>query len=575
MPTDILMYLLILLAAAFIGGSFSKSIKQPPVVGYLMSGLILGLLFGNTFKVVTIDFLAELGIVLLLFTLGLEFPLDRFKKSGMTIVSAAIIQVLLTIIILSLLITRFSFDFYAALFMATAFSMSSTAIIVKILSDKDEMETHPSQVLITWTVTQDLIVLPLLVILPTLGKELFQSSFNFIIIFNLFKNLLVAGVVLFVVLLLGRKWVPYIINKVTALNNRELLLVAILLITITFGWFTQILGFSIEIGSFLMGIMIARSAQNHAVFSEIRPLRDIFAMLFFVTLGLLIPSGFIFTNFLQIFEITLLVIVFKFILCLILLFYLGFHARTSFFVSMGLINVGEFAFVLARMGLNKNLISQHVFGLIISVALLSILLFPPLFLSTGTIYQNLRDLIKKRWNKLYISVFSGVEYNESLNQILLKDHVVLCGYGRVGKYIGRALEMMQIPYIVIEYNHQKMQELKKNGIQVVYGDPSDRDILDYAQVDFAKAVVIAIPDLHSQSQIITNSLSLNKDIQIFCRTHKEGNQKLLKALGATYIIQPEFEASLSITDKLLKLFGISGEDINGKLIRLKIEHGLG
>jgi len=159
--------------------------------------------------------------------------------------------------------------------------------------------------------------------------------------------------------------------------------------------------------------------------------------------------------------------------------------------------------------------------------------------------------------------------------LLLKDHVVLCGYGRVGKYVGRALEMMQIPYIVVEYNHQKSEELKEKGIPVIYGDPSDRDILDYAQVDYAKAVVIAIPDLHTQSQIIVNSLNLNSEIQIYCRTHREGDQKLLKALGATYIIQPEFEASLSITDKLLKLFGISGEDINGKLIRLKIEHGLG
>ena len=575
MPSDILLYLLILLIAAFVGGTISKSIKQPPVVGYLMSGLILGLIFGNNFKILTIDFLAELGIVLLLFTLGLEFPLDRFKKSGQTTVIAAIAQVLLTIIILSILITGFGFSFYAALFMATAFSMSSTALIVKILGDKDEMETHPSQVLITWTVTQDLIVLPLLIILPTLGKELFQGSFHFLVIFSIFKNLLVAGVLLFIVLLLGRKWVPYAIGKISPLNNRELLLVAILLITIAFGWFTQILGFSVEIGAFLMGIMIARSAQNHAVFSEIRPLRDIFAMLFFVTLGLLIPSGFIFANFAIIFEMTLLVIIIKFILCLILLFYLGFHARTSFFVSLGLINVGEFAFVLSRMGLAQNLISTHVFGLIVSVTLFSIIFFPPVFFSSAIIFQFVRDLFKKRWNGMYVKIFSGVNHVETLPQLLLKDHVVLCGYGRVGKYVGRALEMMQIPYIVVEYNHQKSEELKEKGIPVIYGDPSDRDILDYAQVDYAKAVVIAIPDLHTQSQIIVNSLNLNSEIQIYCRTHREGDQKLLKALGATYIIQPEFEASLSITDKLLKLFGISGEDINGKLIRLKIEHGLG
>ena len=175
---------------------------------------------------------------------------------------------------------------------------------------------------------------------------------------------------------------------------------------------------------------------------------------------------------------------------------------------------------------------------------------------------------------LYTKFFSHYEHDEILEELPYKNHVVLCGYGRVGKYVGRALDMAKIRYVVIEYNHQKAQELKAKGIQVIYGDPADKDILDYAQVDYAKAVVIAIPDLTTQRQVIAHSRELNKDVEIYCRSHHEEHMEHLKTLGATAIIQPEFEASLSITDKILRSFGQKGKDIEGKITRLKIEHGL-
>ncbi len=324
----------------------------------------------------------------------------------------------------------------------------------------------------------------------------------------------------------------------------------------------------------MAGLLIAESAAQHAVYSEIRPLRDIFSLLFFTSLGLIIPQGFIFNHFGTIFGLTTLVVGIKFIVVMCLILYFGYHAKTSFIVSIALVEVGEFAFILARLGLSQGVISQDAYSYILSVALLSILVMPPLLLAAPSIYSKIRVFFKTKFPVVYLQLFSHFEQAYIQEELPYKDHVVLCGYGRVGKYVGRALTMAKIPYVVVEYNHQTLKELKDSGVEVVYGDPSDIDILDYAQVDKARAVVIAIPDLHTQQMVIVNSLKLNKNIKIYCRSHHEEHQKHLKNLGVTSVIQPEFEAALSITDKILTSFGTKQKDIEGKITRLKIEHGL-
>ena len=160
-------------------------------------------------------------------------------------------------------------------------------------------------------------------------------------------------------------------------------------------------------------------------------------------------------------------------------------------------------------------------------------------------------------------------------QYPMEGHIVICGYGRVGKYVGRALEMASVPFLVVDYNHQTVKSLREHGIHVVYGDPADKDVLDYAQVDLARAIIIAIPDRHTQELVIGHAQTLNRRIKIICRTHHEEDQARLKSLGVQTIIQPEFEAALAIVERLLPEFGVSLDDVSGKVSRLKIEHGMG
>src|SRR3989344_2471247 len=377
MPISVLTYLLVIVCTAFILGAVMRFIKQPPVIGYLIAGFILSLFLKSNETNEIVNFLSELGIVFLLFTLGIEFSFKRLGKVAHIAIIGAIVQILTTMLFGTLLITGFGFSLFAAFFMASAFSLSSTAIVVKILTDKGEMDTLPGEIMVGWLVVQDLAVLPLMIILPSLGKEMLSGGLTPLSFLLLAKNTLFAFLALGLVLYAGKHLVPWILKKIAGLNSRELLLVSVFIIVLLAAILTQQLGLSAAIGAFLAGLVIAESTQMHAVFSEIRPLRDLFAMVFFTTLGLILPAGFILQNIGTILSLSLIIMLVKFVIVMCLVLYLGYHAKTSFIVGVGLIEIGEFAFVLARVGLFGQTITTFEYGMIVSVALTSILIMPP------------------------------------------------------------------------------------------------------------------------------------------------------------------------------------------------------
>ncbi|MEK7165877.1 MAG: cation:proton antiporter [Patescibacteria group bacterium] len=575
MPAQIITSLLVLVSAAFVGGAVLKLLKQPPVVGYLISGLTVSILFGVSDTNVVVKFLSELGIVLLLFTLGLEFSWEKLKKVANIAIIGGILQILLTTVLIAFILVSFGFALFPAYFAAAAFSLSSTAIVIKILTDRGELDSLPGEIMTAWLIVQDLAVLPMMLVLPLLGKITQSGNSIAGLTLSILNGLFLSTVVLSLFLVLGKELIPRLMTQLARLESRELLLTGVFAIALAGAYFTQYLGLSAALGAFLSGLLISRSHETHAVFSEVRPLRDLFALLFFTTLGFVLPAGFFFAHFGTIFALTLLVIAIKFLVSMFLTFYLGHHAKTSFLVGIGLIEVGEFAFVLASLGLSEGLVDTTIYGLIVSVGLLSILLMPPIYLGAPVFYNKLRDYSRQQLPFVYTRFFATSQHHDTLPELPFQNHVVLCGYGRVGGYIGRALTMAHIPFVVVEINQHKAASLRNDGFTVVFGDPADIDILDYAQVDKAKAVVVAIPDLATQEQVITNSLRLNKKVSIYCRTHNETHQKYLKDLGVLEVIQPEFEASIAIAGKILKIFGQPSGSIDSKVSRLKIEHGLG
>lgn len=564
---------LLVFASAIIGGVLARRLKLPMVVGYIAAGV----LFGNVLPGITdrpfLKLIGDVGVTLLLFTLGVEFSFHRLRRILSTIAWAVILQILLCILLFLGVFFSLGFGFIPALYLAAAASLSSTAIVVKILSERGELDTVPGELATGWLVVQDLAVIPLMILLPALSITQLAGTQQFLtLLFWVGISLLKAGLVIGVVIYLGRVGIGKILHYVASIGNQEIFLIATVGVVFLAGLLAYSVGLSIALGAFIAGLLVAETSQNHTIFAEIRPLRDIFAVVFFVSLGMVLPVAALVPKIPLILLLTVTVVIVKWLLVLGLCRFLGYHRKTAFLVALMLTQISEFGFIIAREGVTIGVLTHQQYILLVAVTFTTILVSSPMIYNGNKFYYWVYGVLGHKWPKIFST---KQESHSEQEELPIRDHVVICGYGRVGKYIGRALQMAGIAFLVVDYNHTTIAELKEKGIQVIYGDPADRDVLDYAQVDIAKVLIIAIPDRHTQEMIITHAQTLNRRIKIICRTHHEEDQAHLKSLGVSTVVQPEFEAALSIAQRLLSEFGISAEDISGKISRLKIEHGLG
>lgn len=554
---------MLLLSAAITGGAIAVRLKLPSIVGYIAGGILAGILIPGSIDHQFVSSIADVGVTLLLFTIGIEFSFHKLKKVLKSIMLPSIAQILLCICIFIALLLVLHIPYVAALYIASAMALSSTAIVVKLLSERGERETLPAEIATGWLIVQDLAVIPMIILLSAMSTVAHVWSIGF--------ALAKAGLLIAVIMYLGRFGIPKLLNAVAGLRNRELFLLTVMGIVSLVGLATYTMGLSLALGAFLAGLLVSETSQNHAVFAEIRPLRDIFAVIFFVSLGMSLPTSTFINHWPEILLLSIVVLLIKGGIIFGLLRYLGYHRKNAMFVGLYLTQMSEFGFVLAKSGELAGALSQEHAALLVATTFVTIAISAPLITHAQIIYTRLQFIFKKV-PKYFPEHNGGLADEKELPYV---DHVVICGYGRIGRYIGRALAMSNIPFVVVDLNLATLRWLRDQGIETVYGDPSEKEILDYAQVDRARALVIAIPDRHTQEMVIAHAHSLNRRIKIICRTHYEEDQKHLKALGVQTIIQPEFEAALTIVNKLFMDFGIEDEERNGKITRLKIEHGAG
>ncbi len=559
--------LVILVLLALAGGVVAKKLKQPLILGYLIIGLLFSFVPIKFFEWHNLKVIADIGVAFLMFTLGLEFSFDAFKKIKNIVLWGGLGQVILTMVLFLIVLPFLGFAFEDSFYLAAAFSLSSTAVVVKILSDRGELLTLPGQIMIGWLLIQDLAVLPMMILIPSFARA--ETAGWGQVLPSLGRSI----IILYIVLLLAKRVVPWLIDKITAFNSREVLLLFVVSLSLIAAFFTYSLGMSFAIGAFIAGLMVSTTVESHAVFAEIRPLRDLFITVFFLILAINAQPAMWLSHWGIILGLTLLVIMVKMILIFSLTLYFGYHSKVAFLVGIGLVQVGEFGFILAQEGVRSNLISDYGYSIIVAVTLLTIILTPILFNTASTIYDSLSASFRRYLPKIALFIFSDYKDERFGRELPIKDHVVICGYGRMGRYIGRALQLNKIPFVVIDYNRQVINQLMQASVPVVYGDPASKEVLDFAQVDFAKVLIIAIPDLQTQSQVIINAKALNPKIKILCRVHREADQPKLRALGADIIVQPEFEAGVYTVTKLAALFNFK-DKVNKDIHRLRIEHGI-
>lgn len=552
--------LIFILFGAFVGGVVATKLKQPLVVGYIFAGLLLGAVVpfikDSSHAVST---LAEIGVALLLFTLGLEFSLDRLKKVGKPAVVGAILQMTaVTAIFTAIVAIFFNQPLNVAVFVGVVFSLSSTAVVAKILSERGETESSHGDLIMAWLIVQDLAVVPIMLVVPILtsGQAFNPVTFSF----GLLKSLLA----IYLIFLFGRKTVPFLFRKLALYDNRELLLISAFLFCLAVAGISTMVGLSFAIGSFIAGMLLSTTAVNHEVFTEIRPLRDLFSSVFFVSLGFLISISGIYIAIVPALLLSLLVIIIKIIVILGIALGLNYYSKIAFYTAFALFEVGEFGFILANIGLDEGILQNNVYQVVVLTSIITITLTPFIYSNAPSLYRALKRTTKTYAPKIYYYIYENLDSDAKMPRprtLNISHHVILIGYGRVGKYISNFLDQADVKYVVVDMHYKTLLGLRKKGIHSVYGDAVNLDVLKVANLKKAKAVIIASPDFVTNELILKNVRRENPEAKVVIRSQREEDIAKLSIKGVKHIVEPEFEASVEISSKTLKIYDFSGRDV--------------
>ncbi len=562
---------LILLSFPLVGGIISSYfLKSTPLLGYILGGILLNQFAVHFFDTEVLFQLSNLGIILLLFTIGLEVRLSALRRFGKLLLNLGLFQIFGSFLLFFLFFIFLGFSLPLSSILAASFSISSTAIVAKLLQESGEEDSLVGGLSLGVLIMQDIALIPFLI----LGKS-FESGQLSLFLKDFFIEILKAGLILFFVYIFSTKAVSYIFDFFAKLP-RELLNLFTIFFTAFVLYFLSLLGMSPLLAAFITGVMLAQTMEHQHIFSEIRPFRDFFAIIFFTVLGLSFPLSAFLSVFLKSVALALFIMLLKVVVILFVSLALKLHTKTAFSLALNLFQVGEGAFVILQQAFFSKILPQELYYTSLGAVILLLLLTPFAFRGKERLYLSIRSFLRRHFKGLYD--FISLRFDREppkIDALELKNHIVICGYGRVGSYIGRALQLIGMDFIAVDYDFRTVEKAKKAGINIIYGDPTNPDVLDYLEVEKASILIIAVPDKVSQETILMNALNLNPNLKIFTRVHREDEMHRLRELGAHVIIHPEFEASLSMVRKILILQGLSKEEIRNKLQRLKIEHWIG
>lgn len=544
---DLVPQLAMLMFVGIVGGLTALKLKTPLIIGYIIGGALLALFFSfGEEEIHAIEDLAEVGVALLLFAIGIEFSLDKLMNVKKYALYGGVIQIILTIVLGVIVFPIFGFSSYESLFLGSVFSLSSTAVVIKVLDDIGQIETNASQIIIGWLILQDIAVVLLIILLG----NFVLGSVDFL---QLFESLLKSFILIAIALIIGRKVIPRILSSISGMGSKEIMVVIAFGFCILVAYFAQVLVGSFTLGAFLAGIMISESFLHHEIFSEIKPLQNIFSLFFFIIIGTLFSFNYLFDNILMIIGMLFFVMTTKAIIILGINLFFKMHIRSSIEVAIGLAQVGEFAFLSANIGLDNGWINQDLNSLIVSVTILSLLMSPIMITKSDQIYEAVREFVRKRWPRIHRKLFMVPEESQILDDKKLQNHIIICGFGRVGKYIAIAIKRMRYKHILIDLDSTLIEEAKEHNVNALYGDATSEEILLQAGLENARAVIIALPKETDTIQIANKVKSINPDVKIILRRHF--NKLDIEQNKQVSIVEPEFEAALKILEKILPYLG--------------------
>lgn len=559
------------LAIPFVLAIVAKKAKLSPLIGYITGGLVIGNLFPEMATSVGISTFAYFGIVFLLFTLGLESNFSRILILKKFIIIGGILQLFLSMLFVFFLSLSFKFSLLESFLIGIALSSSSTTIVAKIIQDRGEESSFIGEIAMGILIFQDIAFIPYLIIFTSITSKDISVG---MVIKDTLLGLIKATTIIAALFYFGQKIIPKIFNRIARISRELFDLFIVVFIFFVVG-LSIVLKIPTLIGVMVAGVLLAQTIEHYHIFSEVRPLRNLLGVMFFVYIGSHIELRLIIPYLPSILLFTTGVIIIKALVILIIFLVLRFHSRTSFNLSMYLFQIDEDAFILMSSAYLSKVITLEKYLFVISAVLITFILTPIFIKNKDKTYRVIREFIKKYLPFLEKFIAYRIDSNQSpIDTLEIKNHVVICGYGRIGGYIGRSLMLANIPYVAIDYNLYQVEKAKKQGVNIIYGDPTDINILDYAQVDEALILILALPEKSDQEAVVLNARKLNRNIFIISRVHRQSDQTRMKDLGANLVVQPEFEASLTIIKKIYLWHKMDKQDIINKIRRLKIEHGI-
>jgi monovalent cation:H+ antiporter-2, CPA2 family len=527
--------IIILVVTAFFCGLMMQRLGQPLILGYLLAGIILGPYTGGltVAKPHDIELLAEIGVALLLFALGLEFSLKDLKPVKYIALIGTPIQILLSIGLGLLLGRMQGWGWSTSLWLGTLISLSSTMVILKTLMNQGWLGTLSSKVMIGMLIIQDLAVVPMMIILPQLNAP--GAGLVTVGIAALKAVLFLAAMLLF-----GNKLLPILLRHIARLGSRELFLLAVTAIGLGVGYATYLAGLSFAFGAFIAGMVLSESDYGHQALSDIIPLRDLFGLLFFASVGMLLDPLFFVNHLWRVLFLVVMVCVGKGIIFAVLAKMFRYGNVVPLALGLGLFQIGEFSFVLARVGLGSGSISEDFYNLILTAAVLTMMLTPIVSAQTGRLYALKKRLFRH-------------EPLESINfpKDALQDHVVIAGGGRIGFQIASVLDGLGISFVIVELDQRRVEEVRAAGYPVLYGDGSHEVVQAVLAMDKAFLLVVTTPDIVVAQAIISNARKANRKIRVVARMADPAFFDVFKRLGVLDLVYPEFEAGLEMTRQAL------------------------
>jgi monovalent cation:H+ antiporter-2, CPA2 family len=554
--------LLIILGFSIVVLLVGYRLHIPPVVGFILTGVLagphgLGLVGGTD----DVEMLAELGIILLLFGIGMEFSLKKLVQIRRLFLLGGSLQVGLTILV-SFLIAKFiGRPWGEAIFLGCLLSMSSTAIVLGILDQKGESASPHGRLSIAILIFQDMVAIPMLLLTPFLGDGQNGQGMNLALLWPLFKGLIILGLVFFS----AQHLVPRLLLLVARTRNKELFLLSVLTLCFGVAWLTSSLGLSLAIGAFLAGLIISESEYSNEAISHIFPFQALFISFFFVSVGMLLNVDFVLHQPWTILGLAVGILIFKTLTGGITTIALGLPIRTAVLVGIGLSQIGEFSFVLAKTGIPHGLGSNYYYQIFLATSLLTLIISPILI--------NLSPQIAS-WISLFplpekLRTGFGGQMKEEKKQ--MQNHVIIIGFGISGRNLAHSCKLTGIPYNILEMNPDTVKDQKREGEPIQFGDATHLSVLEHLHIQEAKALAILVNDPLAARRIVKIAREANPSLYIIVRARYVQEMSLMNKLGADEVIPDEFGTSVEIFSRVLRQYYVPEEEINAFISEIRAD----